>query len=681
MYFTSPTNGVAVTYDGAILLTTDGGLNWTTDGSPRFCCGEKYDLQFVNNTTGFLTNGEHAIYRSADGGRSWQRVYYNGAVLLSNLHFVTPLVGYAVGEESNSASLTPGVVLQTVDGGTTWSLIRKTAAALHDVYFSDAATGYVVGGNGNILVTRDGGTNWQNDVSPTANGLDRIFPTENGTLYLWGYLTSTLLKKPVKPVADFAMSQATVCASDTVVFTNRSKDSYNYTWKIGEEVFSTEPAPRRSFAKPGSYVITLIADNCGDSDTLQRALTILPLPPKPRLSIGGSPVTARQYLACDVDSLTISTVALPEYQSYFWKGRAVPGGTSLTIYRSDTLFVKVQGKNGCFAVSDTLKVTFQKSPAPAFVPTASCLSVRFENTSRFGERCQWDFGDGTTDTTRSPVHQFADSGRYNVQLTVTNACGTARVSQWITLAWPAKPQLLIGGKAVDAGEYVACDQDTLVIATTTAPDYAAYYWNGSTVAGAGSLRMTASGNAYVRIRNANGCFTGSDTLHVTFRQRPAARFNYEANGLEVTFTNTSERGGQFRWYFGDGSVDTTRSPVHTYLEAGNYRVALTAANGCGGDSVSKMVPVVITSLAAAPKLAGLRVFPNPARGSLHVELPAELGRPTTVSLVNSVGIARVLVVTPAESRLQLDVSELEAGVYLLKVDWPDRYGSQKVVIR
>jgi hypothetical protein len=37
----------------------------------------------------------------------------------------------------------------------------------------------------------------------------------------------------------------------------------------------------------------------------------------------------------------------------------------------------------------------------------------------------WDFGDGTTSTDQFPQHEFAESGTYTVELTVTNDCGSS----------------------------------------------------------------------------------------------------------------------------------------------------------------------------------------------------------------------------------------------------------------
>jgi len=47
----------------------------------------------------------------------------------------------------------------------------------------------------------------------------------------------------------------------------------------------------------------------------------------------------------------------------------------------------------------------------------------------------WDFGDGTTSTTRNPTHIYNRAGRYTVTLTVTNSAGTSTktTSEYITV--------------------------------------------------------------------------------------------------------------------------------------------------------------------------------------------------------------------------------------------------------
>lgn len=82
--------------------------------------------------------------------------------------------------------------------------------------------------------------------------------------------------------------------------------------------------------------------------------------------------------------------------------------------------------------------------------------------------------------------------------------------------------------------------------------------------------------------------------------KPTAAFDYEADGLEVTFTNKSTNATSFSWDFGDGETSTDQNPVHTYDAYGVYTVKL-SATGDGGTATSlpdeltiaKSSPVVI----------------------------------------------------------------------------------------
>lgn len=56
---------------------------------------------------------------------------------------------------------TDGLIMRTDDGGTTWIKQKSgTTAKLHAVTFSDVNQGTAVGEFGIILHTKDGGTTW-----------------------------------------------------------------------------------------------------------------------------------------------------------------------------------------------------------------------------------------------------------------------------------------------------------------------------------------------------------------------------------------------------------------------------------------------------------------------------------------------------------------------------------------
>ncbi len=87
---------------------------------------------------------------------------------------------------------------------------------------------------------------------------------------------------------------------------------------------------------------------------------------------------------------------------------------------------------------------------------------------------------------------------------------------------------------------------------------------------------------------------------------PDASFQTTANGLTVTFTNTSS--GTFDdvlWNFGDGFTSSAASPTHTYQQAGTYTVQLTVTNEGGSDTATDTITV-----APPPPQAGFQVTIN-----------------------------------------------------------------------
>ncbi len=62
-----------------------------------------------------------------------------------------------------------------------------------------------------------------------------------------------------------------------------------------------------------------------------------------------------------------------------------------------------------------------------------------------------------------------------------------------------------------------------------------------------------------------------------------ALFSYVADGLTVTFTNTSTVSGTvtYAWDFGDGETSTEKDPVHTYASKGDYTVKLSVKDANG----------------------------------------------------------------------------------------------------
>ncbi len=75
----------------------------------------------------------------------------------------------------------------------------------------------------------------------------------------------------------------------------------------------------------------------------------------------------------------------------------------------------------------------------------------------------------------------------------------------------------------------------------------------------------------------------------------------------VNFTNTTTNGGNYTWYFGDGTTSTAMNPTHTYLNPGNFSVKLVATSACGIDSVTTNNFVSIVPLSSPAAVSPLNI--------------------------------------------------------------------------
>ena len=86
---------------------------------------------------------------------------------LRSVTFLDVNIGTVVGND--------GIIKKTFNGGVTWSPQSSgTAEVLEDVCFTNIITGIAVGWSGTILRTTDGGTNWISQTSGTSKKLNRV---------------------------------------------------------------------------------------------------------------------------------------------------------------------------------------------------------------------------------------------------------------------------------------------------------------------------------------------------------------------------------------------------------------------------------------------------------------------------------------------------------------------------
>lgn len=160
IYFLNPDKGFILTYilgsgNCYMLMTTNGGYNWVTvvDIGPRV--GKA--ITFVNDTVGYTLAGNR-LYRTINGGYSWNELYYFPYIM--NDIFFKNMIGYAVGYN--------GDIYKTTNEGTNWNLQQSSVnVILKQASFINENTGYVCGNSGRVLKTTNGGAIWEPEVITT----------------------------------------------------------------------------------------------------------------------------------------------------------------------------------------------------------------------------------------------------------------------------------------------------------------------------------------------------------------------------------------------------------------------------------------------------------------------------------------------------------------------------------
>ncbi|MEW6489621.1 MAG: YCF48-related protein, partial [Thermodesulfobacteriota bacterium] len=120
------------------------------------------------------------ILTSRDHGNTWTQARVPVRALLTGVHLVDDRQGWVVGHD--------GVILHTADGGETWELRRwapEEEKPLLHVWFRDPERGFAVGAYGLLLATRDGGATWTEEPpSDEEWHLNHVAGSPAGRIYL-----------------------------------------------------------------------------------------------------------------------------------------------------------------------------------------------------------------------------------------------------------------------------------------------------------------------------------------------------------------------------------------------------------------------------------------------------------------------------------------------------------------
>jgi PKD repeat protein len=356
-------------------------------------------------------------------------------------------------------------------------------------------------------------------------------------------------------------------------------------------------------------------------------------------------------------------------------------------------------------------------------------TVSFSNFSIDADEYLWDFGDGNTSADAEPVHFYESPGIYTVSLSVTwSATGQSHSlmhEDLIEVLALPEPEILAGGplefcegdsvvlSSSIAGEYLwSTGETTASVIVTESGDYwlqltdmnqctgvsetitvevfelpdvvillpdnepwcegeevtiigspeGLFEW--STGDNSESIVVTQTGTYWLTVTDNNGC-SNTDEAYVFFHPLPEAAFSFEADYLEVFFTNESQGAINYYWDFGDGNFSEDENPQHSFAQAGVYDVCLTAFTDAECEETICHTFELTTGIQHANYDFGGKVYPVPFDGFLIISLNRELSW-QSLEVISS-NSKRVYYFNPAndQSNFRLETSHWSPGIYLI----------------
>jgi PGF-pre-PGF domain-containing protein len=348
--------------------------------------------------------------------------------------------------------------------------------------------------------------------------------------------------EPVLPVADFSSDVTSGNAPLTVTFKDRSTGGpTEWDWDFGDGNVSTEQSPVHTYTSAGTYTVKFTVSNADGAASKDGTITVLQSP----------------------EPTVEPVLPVADFSSNITSGNA------------------------------PLDISFADKSTGT--PTA----------------WNWNFGDGTNSEVQNPVHTYSSAGDYTVNLTVSNANGTASKTGAINVLQNPEPSPDPVLPVADFGTNATQGPAPLAIQFTDSSQNAvSWSWdfdnNGqpdSTVQSPVYV-YTSTGTYTVNLTASNANGTASKTLEIKVLEAekdtglPVADFNANVTSgyapLFVLFTDNSQNATEIGWDFdNNGVADVSSSTVvYVYTSPGTYTANLVATNANGTDTKSLEIKVL-----------------------------------------------------------------------------------------
>lgn len=432
----------------------------------------------------------------------------------------------------------------------------------------------------------------------------------------------TITNCATNTVADFSdqfnnAGQTKFCEGTMVNFTDNSLNTSEYYWDFGVPNTTSDTSnlqnPIFTYPDTGTYNVMLIANpNYFCADTIFYNFVISP-------SINPSfAIPNPQCLPGNLFNLqALGTFDNNPIIDWDFGNLATPNnasGSSAQVSFNDigthTINLVIQSFGCIDSFSTTIDIyPFPTADFPAQTIFCDGLDIQFNNNSTDATGYFWDFGDTNSSNLITPLHNYADSGTYNVMM-VANQQNICYDTTYKT--FNVYPPLV--GTFTHPNDQCLPSNNFKLEATGNFNSGAIINWDfgslgnpqtATTQQTQVSFLDTGFYPVHLTIQN-YGCNSSYyDTINVFPIPKPS--FTLEADTgcqpFRVTFYDSSFAWTplSYLWDFGDGTTSTQQIPTHTYLNPGVFDINLTVSTDSG---------CIDTNTLSLPKLITVNPKPN-----------------------------------------------------------------------
>ncbi len=242
--------------------------------------------------------------------------------------------------------------------------------------------------------------------------------------------------------------------------------------------------------------------------------------------------------------------------------------------------------------------------------------------------------------------------------------------------------------AVEIADIEGCEDDAPISVDASIIDGSSYAWTGGSSTNTATNDFSTSGSYSVTATDIYGCVSESDfdllvlgapEADISFTGSGGTGFFFSSAGSTNTSPNTT-----YLWTFNSIDTSTQANPTYVFPWNGNpttYPVSLVIDNGCGQDLDEYSItvdPLGVTDVANGNVFT---VYPNPAKDNVQLTLTAEWNSLEVTVFDNSGRVVMSKAYNAGLNVIDVNVSELAPGAYMLQVTSDNMTEVQTLIIQ